>query len=342
MYCYNLRNKQYCIGNKQFTKDWFELQKKIFDYSTFTGYQKCQTFFQKILREKSFFRALSIEKWENVFGNYLEQVKNGELVFFANTMEDVCNIVRGVDARSCLDALTPYDTEKQYMCCAVQLKCYDVRFSFQLTEARFVDYSAYSSQLENCFWCCGLVRAKNCVMNTPYSVQEYSSLKQKMIDHMKSTGEWGQFFPGSFAPNPYDESWSSFYFPLSQSEQKKEWYFYLPNPEKLNASYLNIDQLPSTPDEANESTTKLTFWDSVAMKPFQILPQDINLCRELKVALPHTHYIRRIQENFRWMPYNGTLRTTKCAKSWKEIQTSWPSEYDGRIVSEEEYLKIVQ
>jgi len=51
--------------------------------------------------------------------------------------------------------------------------------------------------------------------------------------------------------------------------------------------------------------------------------------------------MRRIQENFRWMPYNGTLRTTKCAKSGKEIQTSWPAEYDGRIVSEEEYLKIV-
>jgi hypothetical protein len=66
------------------------------------------------------------------------------------------------------------------------------------------------------------VRAKNCIFNTPYSVAEYSSLKQKMIDHMKSTGEWGQFFPGSFAPNPYDESWSSFYFPLSESEQNKE------------------------------------------------------------------------------------------------------------------------
>lgn len=122
-------------------------------------------------------------------------------------------------AKTCLDCVSPYDTERQLMCSAVQFKCYDVAFSFQLTEARFVDYSGYSAQLENCFGCCGLVGKKNCIMNTPYSVQEYSSLKERIIHHMKSTGEWGQFFPGSFAPNPYDESWSSFYFPLTSEQQ---------------------------------------------------------------------------------------------------------------------------
>lgn len=158
---------------------------------------------------------------------------------------------------------------------------------------------------------------------------------------MKSSWEWGQFFPGSFAPNPYDESWSSFYFPLSEQEQKQQWYFYLPNPEKRETAHVDISTLPKTAHEAGESTMKNVYWDEMAEKPFQILPQDINFCRDLEVPLPHSHYIRRIQENFRWMPYNGTLRTTKCAKSWNEIQTSWPSEYDGRILSEDEYLKVI-
>jgi hypothetical protein len=203
------------------------------------------------------------------------------------------------------------------------------------------DYSAYSAQLENCFGCCGLVRWKNCVMNTSYSTQEYATLRQKIIDHMKSTWEWWQFFPGSFAPNPYDESFSSFYFPLSESEQQSLWYFFLPNSEKNNVSYLNTEELPTTARETTETTTKQTYWDNVAKKPFQILSQDVNLCRELEVCLPYTHYMRRIQENFRRMPYNGTLRSTTCAKTWNEILTSWPAKYDGRIVCEEEYLKIV-
>ena len=51
--------------------------------------------------------------------------------------------------------------------------------------------------------------------------------------------------------------------------------------------------------------------------------------------------MRCIQENFRWMPYAGTLRLTKCAKTRVDIQTSWPPEYDGRILSESEYAKII-
>jgi len=49
---------------------------------------------------------------------------------------------------------------------------------------------------------------------------------------MKSTGEWGQFFPGSFAPSPYDESWGSFYFPMSLPEQEKLGYFSLSNTDQ--------------------------------------------------------------------------------------------------------------
>lgn len=57
--------------------------------------------------------------------------------------------------------------------------------------------------------------------------------------------------------------------------------------------------------------------------------------------LPYTHYMRRIQENFKWMPYGGMLRATQCARSGAKIMTSWPREYDGRILCESEYLKIV-
>jgi len=220
LFCYNLRNKFYCIGNQQYSQSDFEKQKKQFEYATQNGFARCSEFLRKILLEKAFFRAQYFEKTENVHGNYLDEAKNVENTYFMSRVEDLSNCMRGTMAKTCLDCVSSYDTEKMYACSAVQLKCYDVRCSFQLTEARFVEYSAYSAQVENCFGCCGLVKAKNCIMNTPYSSQEYSILKQKLTDHMKSTGEWGQFFPGSFAPNPYDESWSSFYFPLSKTEQE--------------------------------------------------------------------------------------------------------------------------
>ena len=133
----------------------------------------------------------------------------------------------------------------------------------------------------------------------------------------------------------------SFYFPLSSSEQEKLGFFSLPSSEPYQKNYKNITDIPLTPLDATVATTQVTYWDEISQKPFQILTQDINLCRELSICLPHTYYMRRIQENFRWMPYDGTLRSAKCAKSGIKIQTSWPSEYDGRILSEPEYIKII-
>jgi hypothetical protein len=158
LFCYNLRNKKYCIGNVQYTIESYEQERKKYDIKTFPGYKSAKNIFQKILEEKVYFRALYIEKSELAHGNYLEETRNVESAFCINKVEDLCNVTRGTMAKTCLDCVSPYDTEKQYMCTAVQLKCYDVRCSFQLTETRLTDYSAYSAQLENCFGCCGLVR----------------------------------------------------------------------------------------------------------------------------------------------------------------------------------------
>ncbi len=94
LFCYNLRNKKYCIGNQQYTPEQYLEQKKQFDYSTIAGYKKCQLFFQKILRERAFFRALYRDKAENAHGNYLEEAKNTENTYYMSRVEDVSNCMR--------------------------------------------------------------------------------------------------------------------------------------------------------------------------------------------------------------------------------------------------------
>ncbi len=110
--------------------------------------------------------------------------------------------------------------------------------------------------------------------------------------------------------------------------------------EQHQSDYIPRADIP-TAVQADQTTTRVSYWDEKAQKPFQILPQDINFCRDLGVPLPSSYYMRRIQENFRWMPYNGVLRTAHCAKSGVQIQTSWPAEHDARILCESEYQKIV-
>lgn len=140
--------------------------------------------------------------------------------FFGSDGEDGSNVTRFGWAKTVSDSINLQDAERILFSSGIQIKSYDVGFSFMLESARFALYSGYSSRCENIFGCCGLLNAKNAIMNASYSLEEYSTLRDKLVDHMKSTGEWGQFFPGSFSPNPYAESWSSFYFPLTQEGEE--------------------------------------------------------------------------------------------------------------------------
>jgi hypothetical protein len=68
------------------------------------------------------------------------------------------------------------------------------------------------------FGCIGVNHGKYVVLNTSYSKQEYETLSTRIIDHMKSTGEWGEFFPLSVCPYPYNDTAAMDFYPLSESE----------------------------------------------------------------------------------------------------------------------------
>jgi hypothetical protein len=91
--------------------------------------------------------------------------------------------------------------------------------------------SFYSSHCINsvsyAFGCSSLKNAHHCILNTSYSIAEYETLCGKIIDHMKSTGEWGEFFPHELSPFGYNETVANEYFPLIEKEiKKKEWKWY--------------------------------------------------------------------------------------------------------------------
>lgn len=342
IFCYNQRWKQYCIGNKQLTKDQYEQEKNKWQIESRDWYAKAQNYFKKMMHEIAWLRSSYVEHSENTTWNYISHMKDCEMCFMQLYHENCCHdFWAGWDAKHICEWVGTYGCQGWYKV-AVPIKCFEMRMSFMTIECRFSDYTGYSVGCENCFWCCGMHKEKFCVLNTPYSKNEYDTVIDKLIDHMKSTGEWGNFFPGNFAPNSYTDSLSGYFFPLSDWEKQKFWFNVSQQKNQKISSYQSSLNVPQTAHMADEDTTKLVFWDEQIEKPFTILGQDINFCRELKVPLPDTFYLRRIFWNLSWMPFDGELRKAYCAKSGKEIQTSWPAEYDGRILSEEEYLKIVQ
>ena len=57
---------------------------------------------------------------------------------------------------------------------------------------------------------------KNCILNKEYSQHEWEKNVVKIIDHMRSTEEWGEFFPHKISPFGYNETVAQEYFPMTE------------------------------------------------------------------------------------------------------------------------------
>lgn len=341
MFCFNLRNKQYCFGNQQLSKEEYQQKKKEWNLSSYQNYQRAKDFFAEMMKTQAWHRALQVDKCENSSGNFIHHSKDCENCYMLSYHENCANVCfSGPHAKMALDSLGTVGSELSFMC-SLPVYSYMSRFSFSLSHCRFVDYSAYLQNCHYCFGCCGLVNQRYCIFNKQYSENEYFELRDRIVGYME---EWGRFFPGYFAPNPYEESYSGYYYPLDDAQQHE---FRSAGPlEKENVKTAEISEIPDSLSELDSQKEKWlsqqVFWDLDSQRPFQIQAKDIEFARKMNGPIPHQYYINRMQANLAWMPFEGELRNARCAKTGQEIQTNWPKIYDGRILCEEEYLKVVK
>lgn len=342
LFCFNLRNKKHCFGNEQLTKEEFEKKKKEWDFSSRITYEKAKKYFAEMMITLAWHRALQIDKCENSSGNFIHNCKDCENCYLLSYHENCANTAfSGPHAKMTLDSVGTVGGEMVYMT-SLPVYCYDARFCFSTSHCRFVQYSAYLQNCHYCFGCCGLVNEKYCILNKKYSKGDYENLLPKIIKHMGE--EYGDFFPKYFSPNPYEESFSGFYFPLSK---ENPFGFDSCEPiEKINVKTAEIKDIPDsiknlTPEKEKWLISQI-FWDKTLNRPFQIQQDDIDFAKKLNTPLPYQYYINHMQSNLYWMPFSGELRETICAKSGKKIFTNWPQTYDRKILSEEEYLKFIK
>lgn len=342
-FCSNLRNKQYCFGNEQLTKEAYEEKMKEWDLRSRKIYDAAKEQFRQMLLTTAWHRALFIDNAENVTGNYIDGSKDCENIFFVtHNIQDCVNMMRSGGTKDTLDTVgAAFDSDLIYLTINPQDHCHDIRFCYDMIQCKYMEYSKHCFQCEHCFGCAGLVGKKYCILNKQYEPEEYEKKKAEIIASMKQTGEYGNFFPGSFAAVPYEESLAGFYWPLSKQELKKAGFHSGSRSMSRPAGLLDSSAVPNRSSSADASVATSSFWDEEAGRPFQIREDDVTFCSSVGVPLPDCFYARRLKENFRMIPFNGETRTTRCAHCSRETQTSWPEEYDPRILCEDCYLKEV-
>lgn len=260
--CINLRNKQYCIFNEQYSKE---------------------AYFQKIASLKPHINQLEEfyikhphkfyvgKNTENFTGDYVQMVKNSYDAFNCRHSENVKYCTDAWNIRNCQD-LT--ETLTNDYCLELEGCSENVSLAFSMKnhQVSFGAYNILCFSSKNIFGCVGLRSTDYCILNKKYSKEEYNNLMPKIVEHMKKTGEWGRYFPAWISPFGYNETVASEYFELSKEEALKNGY----NWYEKNESIISLDN-PDT-HICNETG-----------KAFKVIPQEKSLYARLNIQTPSLH-----------------------------------------------------
>ena len=335
--CAGLRNKKYCIFNKEYSAEEYMKMKAELDLSVPSVHEKLRTELQK-LKLQIPHRFMQSNKVENVSGNYIYECKNVHDSFYADRSEDCRYCAQVVDMKDCYD--NNY-TEENELCYEYIAAYKNTRMLFsklcQSSDGMYCD-ACHTSR--NLFGCTGMRNAEYCILNKQYTKEEYEELVPKIVEHMRSTGEWGEFFPITISPFGYNETVAHEYFNMNKDEVlQKGWEWR--DEEESQEKYMGpVVDVPSNIDDVDDVFCEKILRCKDTGKLFRIIEQELNLYRELHLPIPEhspnaRHFHRLGLRNPR------ELWTRKCDKCGEEMQTSYSPEREETIYCETCYMAEV-
>ncbi|MFA4930964.1 MAG: hypothetical protein WC570_03825 [Patescibacteria group bacterium] len=186
-------------------------------------------------RVKEFFssqpiRGQRIINSENCTGDYIVNSKNVHQSFDVGDCENVrysSDVFRNV--KDVMDASTTgLDNQLLYEVMNTAVNAYQVAFTgICWYNLKNVYYCMFCFKSQDLFGCVGIHDKKQyCILNKQYTKEEYEELVPKIIEHMKLTGEWGEFFPMWVSAFGYNETVAQDHFVLTKDqalELKANW-----------------------------------------------------------------------------------------------------------------------
>jgi len=212
--CVGLRNANHHFLNKPLDKNAYEKRKKeaLKNPEILAQIQKE---FDKLdlAHPREYARLL---RCENCTGNAIKNCKNCEVCFEGYDGEDLKWVDNFPgDTKDSYDISGCAQLQLSIECACVGLPAYNMRYCNMIVNGgRDMTYCAFVDGGREQFGCVGTKKAKHCILNKQYSEKEYENLSQKLIDHMKETGEYGEFFPAELSPFKYEETVANLYFPI--------------------------------------------------------------------------------------------------------------------------------
>lgn len=336
--CVGLVGKKYHIFNKPYSPEDYAKKLAEMRLNSWNGVQKVKAEFQKFKLQFPH-RYAQILNSENSTGDDLSGAKNMRNCFGINgpaeDMKDVFLAVWNVKDIASSDHVG-HKAELYYeMLGSVEgTHCAFSSFSWASQDTFYCHMVRNSHDL---FGCSNLKRAEYCILNKQYSKEEYFALRERIVAHMKATGEWGQFFPTECSLFAYNETVAQDYFPLSKEQALAAGYRW--KDEEVRA----LTSAPAIPDSISETTDAILKENLVCEKtgrPYRIIPQELAFYRKMRVPIPH--YAPETRNEMRIAMRNPIQTWSRqCAKCLTTIESSYAPNRPEIIYCEKCYLEAL-
>jgi len=301
-----LRNKSYCIFNKEYTKE--EYLKKLNEFNL--GSQES---FQTL-------KAKAYEHWlkypqkfihgrqnVNVKGDYIYESKNAFECFRVRGVENskyIQNILTG-PAKDCYDYSNfGENSELIYESLVVGTGMSNIKFSTQtVRNGKNLTYCIFCfPACSDLFGCISLRKKQYCILNKQYTKEEYEELVPKIIKHMMDMPyidekgriyRYGEFFPSEFSPFPYLASAAYEFFPLSEEEAKAQGFVWYPTKKQDYQITLRTSDIPDDIKDINKSIINEVIecahkgeCKQECTGAFRIIEKEFDFCKRMNIPLP--------------------------------------------------------
>ncbi|MCR4328160.1 MAG: hypothetical protein NUV53_01445 [Patescibacteria group bacterium] len=330
--CINLRNKQFCIFNEQYTKEEYEKLQKEFDFGSVQGIEEFKSKVDLLLLKypRRHFHGL---KNYDVSGEYIYASKNVKNSYLLANGENLryCQFLKNGPARNAYDwTFFGDNSEWMYDTVWTGITASHNKFSVWCYGCRDIEYCFGCMNSGNLFGCVGLRGgAEYCILNKQYTKSEYLDLvariKKQMaeIPYRDAQGReyrYGEMLPSAMSPWTYNESAAQEWFPSIKEEAIKEGFLWRDQDvrEYRDATIVLPDHIKDVPDTLIKEILKC----EQCGKNYQIIPMELQFLKRFNLPVPRQCPLCRDRARITQLnPMEIFSRT--CSKCGVNIQTSY-------------------
>ena len=299
----NIRNKSYVFKNKQYSREEYLEKMKELDFSSFVVRERLKEEFKEMMLKNSINRYARSSRNINSSGSFIYDCKNVSRAFEVSGGEDSKYIYGAVEPKNCFDLYhVGYGTELAYECqgCTRIVNC---QFCHLCYDNMNVMYGDTCQNSQNLFGCVSVNKGEYMILNKKYSKEDYLILKEKIIEHMKQTKEFGEFFPPQIAPVYYNETQGNMYEPMTKQEVlSKGWQWEESISGTFGKETIAIEDIPDKIEDVTDSFLQEIFKCSDCEKNYNISQNELLFYRKEKIPLPRLCPTCRYKRRFDLRP----------------------------------------